>query len=414
MAVWEDHLLPLLTGKDAGRLGCTCKALRGLVHEHFTGDMGKIKLDELQAALTVLPRARTLTLHRANRRWGDEDKDAVVQWLREGGRGRHLTSTGLVTWTVAPSRLVHAALQAGALPSLKSIGASLRDETQRASLTQGLLGAMRELNVDFAYTESRPEIDPQLAALGLVRQLPALTKLKLQVSLHAEGVVDVEWPPFIPPFLKALCINVQPCEDLPASEQLVSALPGMLEASGARLERLEVLLPYQFEDVGAGLVHMAETLRYCSPTLTTFVQTAMPFGDRLSVDEKAPDYEDQMERLRVEWECVMAALSTCRQLEVLSLRPVEIEPLFPPGTAFPCLTHLEISDCGRERPPDAGMMGLWELMASGGLPVLARLSVMFEGRWGGVEEVKTRVAPALQAVAGTLTHVLPNTKGDCP
>jgi hypothetical protein len=40
MAVWEDHLLPLLTCKDAARLGCTCKALRGVVREHFSGDLG--------------------------------------------------------------------------------------------------------------------------------------------------------------------------------------------------------------------------------------------------------------------------------------------------------------------------------------------------------------------------------------
>jgi hypothetical protein len=42
MAVWEDHLLPLLTCKDAARLGCTCKALRGVVREHFK-DLGTIK-----------------------------------------------------------------------------------------------------------------------------------------------------------------------------------------------------------------------------------------------------------------------------------------------------------------------------------------------------------------------------------
>jgi hypothetical protein len=395
MAIWEDHLLPLLTGKDAGRLGRTCKALRGLVHEHFTGGFGMIKLDELQAALTVLPRARTLVLYEPpNRPWGDANKDAVVQWLREGGRGRHLTSAGLIAWAAAP-RFVHAALQAGALPSLKSISANLRDETQRASLTRGLLGAMRGLNVHFAYTENHPEIDSQLAALGLVGQLPALTKLKLEMSLHAEGVVDVEWPPFIPPSLKNLFVRVWEL-----TESLLRALPGILEASGARLERLEVLLPHAFKDVGDGL---AEALSYCSPTLRAFLQTNL--GGPLSVDEKAVDYEDQMERLRVEWEGVLAALSTCRQLEVLSLRPVEIEPLFPSGTAFSRLTHLEILDHERERPPDAGLMGLWELMASGGLPALAKLSVMLEGRWGGVEEVKTRVAPALQAVAGTLTHL---------
>jgi hypothetical protein len=51
-------------------------------------------------------------------------------------------------------------------------------------------------------------------------------------------------------------------------------------------------------------------------------------------------------------------------------------------------------------------MGLWELMASGGLPALAKLSVRLGGVfWGGPNELKTRVAPALDAVAGTLTHL---------
>jgi hypothetical protein len=46
-AVWEGHLLPLLTYKDAARLGCTCKALRGVVREHFR-DIGPIKVEQLQ------------------------------------------------------------------------------------------------------------------------------------------------------------------------------------------------------------------------------------------------------------------------------------------------------------------------------------------------------------------------------
>jgi hypothetical protein len=51
-------------------------------------------------------------------------------------------------------------------------------------------------------------------------------------------------------------------------------------------------------------------------------------------------------------------------------------------------------------------MGLSELMASGGLPALASLTVMLQGRWGNWEkEMRTRVAPALEAVAGTLTHL---------
>jgi hypothetical protein len=62
---------------------------------------------------------------------------------------------------------------------------------------------------------------------------------------------------------------------------------------------------------------------------------------------------------------------------------IEVEPLFPPGTAFARLTHLEIGDYEREHPPDAGVMGLWELMASGGLPALAKLKVSSRAVGGG-------------------------------
>jgi hypothetical protein len=59
--VWKEHLLPLLTSKDAARLGCTCKALRVVVREHFK-DLGRVNVEQLQAALTSFPTARTLTL----------------------------------------------------------------------------------------------------------------------------------------------------------------------------------------------------------------------------------------------------------------------------------------------------------------------------------------------------------------
>jgi hypothetical protein len=50
-------------------------------------------------------------------------------------------------------------------------------------------------------------------------------------------------------------------------------------------------------------------------------------------------------------------------------------------------------------------MGLWELMASGGLPALAKLKVTLFEPEEGDEEVRSRVAPALEAVAGTLTQL---------
>jgi hypothetical protein len=112
-----------------------------------------------------------------------------------------------------------------------------------------------------------------------------------------------------------------------------------------------------------------------------------------------------VEGLRVHWAELLAGVSACRELEVLVLPRIEVEPLFPPGTAFGRLTHLDICDYEREHSPDAGVVGLWELMASGGLPALAKLRVRLEGRWGGLEEVRTRVVPAFEAVAGTLRRL---------
>jgi hypothetical protein len=184
----------------------------------------------------------------------------------------------------------------------------------------------------------------------------------------------------------------------------------MLEASGARLERLEIVLHSAFRALGDdGLVHVAQALRCCSPTLKSFFLSTGMY-EYIEVDDDRrwddPDaYAAQVERLRVQWADVMAGVSACRELQVLVLPCIEVEPLFPPGTAFARLTHLEISDAEREDPPNAGVMGLWELMASGGLPALAKLSARLEGLWGGAEEARIRVAPALEAVAGTLTHL---------
>jgi hypothetical protein len=403
MAVWEDHLLPLLTGKDAARrLGRTCKALRMVVREHFRGDLGTIPMDKLKAALTTLPRARSVGLRR--RLFGATDVEALVQWLHEGGRGRHLTTVQSVCG--AASHFVYTALRGIALPSLNDLEVDLQDKPFRELLRDGFLEGIHRLRVTLNCSRLH-----RVAVLGLVWQLPALTKLELRVKSHdVHHDHPVQWPSFIPPSLKALRIDLLSVT-CSVVQSTLAALPGMLGASGARLDRLELHIPYKFEAIGDGLLDLAQALRCCSPTLKAFILRTSA-DSCIRIDPSVQDHASQMERLRVEWAGVLAGVSACRELEVLVLPRIEVEPLFPPGTAFGRLTHLEISDHAREHPPGAGMMGVWELMASGGLPALAKLSVRLEGRWVGVEDVRSRVAPALAAVGGTLTQLVMQ-KVDC-
>jgi hypothetical protein len=296
--------------------------------------------------------------------------------------------------------MVHAALRGGALPSLRRVAVDLSYDGNRAFFSGALLGAMQELHLNIKYPGDPDDLEPQLAALGLVRQLPALAELVLEVSIDL-GLrdVDVTWPPFIPPSLKALSIVTD--DDGLLSRSLVRALPGLLESSGARLDRLEIRIPSCVKAIAGGLVHVAQALRCCSPTLKIFRLLAREGA--VYFDPDAGDYAAQAERLRVQCSDVMAAVSSCRNhLEVLVLPQFFlIEPLFPPGAVFGRLTHLQIWDCEREHTPDAGVLGLWELMASGGLPALATLKVVLGER----RRLDPRVAPAFEGVAGTLTHL---------
>jgi hypothetical protein len=379
VALWEDHLLPMLTRKDGARLECTCKALSSVVREHFK-DVGMIKSGNLKRALTTFPRARTMVLDRFN------TLPAVVEWLCEG-RGRYLERlTSKVAGTSA-NKLIHEALKRGALPLLKRVEASLNEPCERALLTEGLVAGMQELGLSIGCTPDQAKMVPQLAALGLVRQLPALVKLDISL-MNDCGDIALQWPPFLPPSLKALYIDLFEEENRVVHESFLCALPGMLGASGARLERFEINIPSDFAALGDGLLHLAQTLRCCSPTLKVFLFGTSDYF--LRVLKEAQNHGSQMERLRVQWADVLAAVSACRELRVLALPHIDVEPLFPAGTAFGRLTNLEISlfdveisDQERERWRDAGVVGLWELMASGGLPALTKLSARFEGQWGG-------------------------------
>jgi hypothetical protein len=399
MAVWEDYLLPFLMRKDAARLGSTCKALRDVVREHVM-NIGIVHITKLQAALTTFPRARTAVPYCYHLwDWEPPQSRALVEWLCLGGRGRSITKFDRMTSQGAVIRdFIHAALRGGAFPSLKCSYVNLADGTHRASLIGGLLRAMHELRLRIADTD---DWELQFAALGLVRQLPALVKLAFEPCTQGDVDRPLQWPRFIPPSLKALCIDVQDC-DIPTGRSLLRALPGVLGASGARLDRLEVKIHTSLKYLGNGLIHVAQALRCCSSTLKVFL--TWTDDNLILIDQDAEDRAEQVERLRVQWADVLAGLSTCRELQYLLLPYVEVEPLFPPNTTFGRLTNLEISPHQREQPPDAGAMGLWELMASGGLPALIKLKVTLEGACRE-REVRTWVAPAFEAVAGTLTHL---------
>jgi hypothetical protein len=151
------------------------------------------------------------------------------------------------------------------------------------------------------------------------------------------------WPPFIPPSLKALRIFMI---DGNLVEGLLPALPGMLAASGAKLNRLEFYLPYDFPCLEDGLINVAQALRCCSPTLKDFrLATEV---DSLCIDKDDEDYEKQSERMR--GRTCSPAWWAATSFRCSSFRSVEVEPLFPSGTVFARLTHLEVS-AQRARSP---------------------------------------------------------------
>jgi hypothetical protein len=158
--------------------------------------------------------------------------------------------------------------------------------------------------------------EPQLAALGLVRQLPALTTLDFQLS---RGDFDdlVHWPPFIPPSLKAFRTNGSHCE-IHASESFLRALAEVLSTSRARPDRLEIKLPTTVANhpVGDGLVRAAQALHFCSPTLKGFL-----LAKYIDVREnnREQDYVNPRELVRVQWANVLAGVSACRELDTLVL-----------------------------------------------------------------------------------------------
>jgi hypothetical protein len=319
-AVWEDYMLPLLTARDAARLGCTCKALRGVVREHFNHDLGRICLSELKYALTTFPRARTVALYCPDHGPIDRSRclpretviENGVNQLCEGGHGGDLTTirTGRYSNTRDATDTIYRARERGAFPSLRAVSAVLEEIDTSYLKPGGILAAVHDLRL-----RCNSGSKGDLLKLGLVGGLPSLAHLEVDMSGKAED--PVRWPPFIPPSLKALRIILN--DGGPPVESLLRALPALLGASGARLDRLEVHLDETFSYGGFGeqLVHLAQALRYCSPTLEAFHLLCGDPADPVPIDvmDEGPDHDEQEVRLRGGRTCwrpfPAAAISAC-------------------------------------------------------------------------------------------------------
>jgi hypothetical protein len=239
------------------------------VREHFAGGLGSVRLDRLKAALTTFPRTRSVATC-GSRGGGLEAavaRLALLEFLCGGRHGASLTT--ITTSSETESTCVLTALARGGLPSLRGVALELAIANHRELLTEGRLGGMHELRV--RVNGDHHQLQAQLAALGLVRQLPALAKLEVE----ARGVwVDPvpQWPPFIPLSLKALSIDAS--HGTRFSRSLVRVLPRLIGsgASGAAMiDRLEVQFPTDYRKVRIGLVTLARALRGCAATLKAFV-----------------------------------------------------------------------------------------------------------------------------------------------
>jgi hypothetical protein len=59
LSVWQDHLVPMLSSKEANLLRGVCKALRGVMDE-CPVELGDVRAEKLKAALTCFPAAQSL------------------------------------------------------------------------------------------------------------------------------------------------------------------------------------------------------------------------------------------------------------------------------------------------------------------------------------------------------------------
>jgi hypothetical protein len=381
-SVWQEHLRPLLSRREAARLRVVCMALKVLVMK-WPMELIGLKAARLEAALTCFPATEELYLY--------ADADGPLEPAAASALVEVLTRRGAAIKRVLQNQrqLFSPAVRAGALPNLTRIDLYLWDPNDRHILSEGMLRLLEEVEITMGYGEGTEGV----AALEQLRSLPHLRRIRLD----SHKPLSAAFPPFIPPSLKSLSVHVF---DWATLAPLLRELPSMLQASGARLESIGLSCALDSDPLesppeeGAAI---ARVLRVCSSTLKTVA--LLDHGMRLS----RTCIHDLMPGLT----------SCCDTLEVLHCPWAVFCSLPATGPCFPRLTKLHVG--GSRVVIDLVMPG-WGAMANGRLPALASLDMQWMSGLLEVDEVEGeeaeyfRVARAFEGVAGTLTRLTLNAR----
>jgi hypothetical protein len=369
--LWRERLRPCLSGEEAVRLRGVCRALKGLVMGWPMRLAGRGVLP-CEAVLACFPAAEHLAI-RFDEPLAPAEESKIVELLRRHGTLKRVDWRG----GAVVRRLLLSAVGAGALPNLTYFHFSLGDPSDRQILSHGLLPLLEEVHVTIEMDRKM-----QVAALEPLRRLPRLRRLWLWVYCDGGQEVAFPLPPFIPPSLKSLNLDISPGRLL---EPLLGELPSMLQASGAALEEVR-LCPLVGDPAGYGAA-LARVLRACSSTLKTVglaYHGIHVFGPpRIG-------------------ELALALTSCCATLEVLHCAWAVFSAISATGPTFPRLTELRLWG---EADEDIDLASpAWDIMANGRLPALTSLNITIEYqlRW---EQGGGRLSRALEAVAGTLRRL---------
>jgi hypothetical protein len=364
--VWQEHLRRFLSIKEAAGLRAVCKALKVLVRE-WPMCLGEVYEYHLEVALKCFPATKSFEVN-IDQYPDPEEEARLVEVLREhGGTLKDVTTDD------CGHHLLSSAVLSGALPNLIDFAFYLKMPSNRQILSEGMLGLLEAATV-------RMNNSTQLAVLEHLRRLPHLQDL----WLISEEPLGPAFPPFIPPSLKALTVNLK---SLASLESLVGGLPSMLQASGASLKEIRIIRNFGNLSAASGAA-LARAFHTCSSTLKTLSLHGCwereTFACLPTLVPGLMSCCDTLKFLHCPWMILSALPATC--------------------PSFKCLNELHLH--GYVESSRCTWLALC-VLAAGRLPALATLCIDTSRRFlweegARLEEEDDRLERAFEAVAGTL------------